>query len=32
MAYDACLRLAQPGAPLHNEAALGLEKLRRRLN
>lgn len=31
-AYGACLTLAQPGAPLHNEAALGLEELKRRLN
>jgi regulator of sirC expression with transglutaminase-like and TPR domain len=31
-AYNACLTLALPGAPLHNEAALGLEDLRRRLN
>jgi regulator of sirC expression with transglutaminase-like and TPR domain len=31
-AYNSCLKLAQPGAPLHNEAALGLEELRRRLN
>ena len=31
-AYSACLALAQPGAPLHNEAALGLEVLRYRLN
>ncbi len=31
-AYRTCLTLAQPGAPLHNEAALGLEELRRRLN
>jgi regulator of sirC expression with transglutaminase-like and TPR domain len=31
-AYEACLKLALPGAPLHNEAALGVEELRRRLN
>ncbi|HEX3664137.1 MAG TPA: transglutaminase-like domain-containing protein [Rhizomicrobium sp.] len=31
-AYGTCLMLAQPGAPLHNEAALGLEDLKRRLN
>jgi regulator of sirC expression with transglutaminase-like and TPR domain len=31
-AYSACLTLAQPGAPLHNEAALGLQALTRRLN
>jgi regulator of sirC expression with transglutaminase-like and TPR domain len=31
-AYEACLALAQPGAPLHNEAALGLQTLKRRLN
>lgn len=31
-AYGACLTLAQPGAPLHNEVALGLEDLKRRLN
>jgi regulator of sirC expression with transglutaminase-like and TPR domain len=31
-AYSACLTLAQPGAPLHNEAALGLQTLTRRLN
>jgi regulator of sirC expression with transglutaminase-like and TPR domain len=30
-AYSACLTLAQPGAPLHNEAALGLQALTRRL-
>lgn len=31
-AYDACLALARPGVPLHNEAALGRETLKRRLN
>lgn len=31
-AYEACLALAQSGAPLHNEAALGLHGLKRRLN
>jgi regulator of sirC expression with transglutaminase-like and TPR domain len=31
-AYEACLTLAQPCAPLHNEAALGLQGLKRRLN
>jgi len=31
-AYDACLALAEPGQPLHNEAALGLHGLKRRLN
>lgn len=31
-AYEACLTLAQTGAPLHNEAALGLQGLKRRLN
>ncbi|HEY2446571.1 MAG TPA: transglutaminase-like domain-containing protein [Rhizomicrobium sp.] len=31
-AYEACLALALPGAPLHNEAALGLQALKRRLN
>lgn len=31
-AYDACLSLAKPGNPLHNEAALGLHGLKRRLN
>lgn len=31
-AYEACLSLAGAGEPLHNEAALGLEGLKRRLN
>lgn len=31
-AYEACLSLAQSGAALHNEAALGLHGLKRRLN
>lgn len=31
-AYEACLALAPSGAPLHNEAALGLHALKRRLN
>lgn len=31
-AYEACLTLAEPGAPLHNEAALGLQILKHRLN
>lgn len=31
-AYEACLALAKPGAALHNEAALGLAGLKRRLN
>ena len=31
-AYEACLALAQSGAPLHNEAALALHALKRRLN
>jgi regulator of sirC expression with transglutaminase-like and TPR domain len=31
-AYETCLALAQSGAPLHNEAALGLHGLKRRLN
>ena len=31
-AYDTVLRHAQPGAVLHNEAALALEVLKRRLN
>jgi regulator of sirC expression with transglutaminase-like and TPR domain len=31
-AYEACLTLARPGVPLHNEAALGLQGLKRRLN
>lgn len=30
--YEACLALAQQGAPLHNEAALALHALKRRLN
>lgn len=31
-AYEACLALANPGAAIHNEAALGLHGLKRRLN
>ncbi|HEY1631097.1 MAG TPA: transglutaminase-like domain-containing protein [Rhizomicrobium sp.] len=31
-AYEACLTLVKPGASLHNEAALALNVLRRRLN
>jgi regulator of sirC expression with transglutaminase-like and TPR domain len=31
-AYDACLVLADAGAPLHNEAALRLQGLKRQLN
>lgn len=31
-AYDACLSLAPAGSPLHNEALLGLEELKRQLN
>lgn len=31
-AYEACLALAQQGAALHNEAALALHALKRRLN
>ena len=31
-AYISCLALAKPGAMLHNEAVLGLEGLKRRLN
>lgn len=31
-AYEACLALAKSGAALHNEAALGLAGLKRRLN
>jgi regulator of sirC expression with transglutaminase-like and TPR domain len=31
-AYNSCISLAEPGQPLHNEAALALEGLRRRLN
>jgi len=31
-AYEACLALANPGAGIHNEAALGLHGLKRRLN
>lgn len=31
-AYEVCLTLAQPGAMLHNEAALALSGLKRRLN
>jgi regulator of sirC expression with transglutaminase-like and TPR domain len=31
-AYDTCLTLAQPGQGLHNEAALSLQALKRRLN
>lgn len=30
--YEACLALSQQGAPLHNEAALALHALKRRLN
>jgi regulator of sirC expression with transglutaminase-like and TPR domain len=31
-AFEACLDLVQPGVPLHNEAALGLHALKRRLH
>jgi regulator of sirC expression with transglutaminase-like and TPR domain len=31
-AYEACLTLAKTGQPLHNEAALSLQALKRRLN
>lgn len=31
-AYETCLALAKPGAALHNEAALALAELKRRLN
>ena len=31
-AYDACLALAPPGQTLHNEAAIALSQLKRRLN
>lgn len=31
-AYNACLTLAKSGTPLHNEAALGLSALKRKLN
>ena len=31
-AFEVCLDLVQPGAPLHNEAALGLHALKRRLH
>ncbi len=31
-AFEACLALANPGAAIHNEAALGLHGLKRRLN
>ena len=31
-AYEACLGLASAGAPLHNESALALDSLKRRLN
>lgn len=31
-AYETCLKLAQPGAALHNEAALACSGLKRRLN
>lgn len=31
-AFEACLDLVQAGAPLHNEAALGLHALKRRLH
>jgi regulator of sirC expression with transglutaminase-like and TPR domain len=31
-AYESCLALAQPSAALHNEAALGLQALKRRLH
>ena len=31
-AYEACVALTKSGGPLHNEAALGLQGLKRRLN
>jgi len=31
-AYEACLQIARPGQNLHNEAALGLSGLKRRIN
>ncbi len=31
-AYEACLALVNPGSPLHNEAAVGLHGLKRRLH
>jgi len=31
-AYESCLEIARPGQPLHNEAALGLSGLKRRIN
>ena len=31
-AYEACLSIALPGESLHNEAALALASLKRRLN
>jgi hypothetical protein len=31
-AYETCLALTKSGSPFHNEAALGLEGLKRRLN
>ena len=31
-AFEACLSLVPSGQPLHNEAALGLHSLKRRLN
>jgi regulator of sirC expression with transglutaminase-like and TPR domain len=31
-AYEACLEIAKPGQSLHNEAALGLSGLKRRIN
>jgi hypothetical protein len=31
-AYEACLTLAKPDRGLHNEAALSLQALKRRLN
>lgn len=31
-AYEACLEIARPGQSLHNEAALGLSGLKRRIN
>jgi len=32
LAYEACLEIAKQGQPLHNEAALALASLKRRLN
>ncbi|HEX3429984.1 MAG TPA: tetratricopeptide repeat protein [Rhizomicrobium sp.] len=32
MAYETCLTLTKAGTSLHNEAALGLQGLKRRLN